>query len=104
MFARCLLDRVNGVLRRSVHALQWLCCACDRTLCATQREFRLQMSNAGQKVDTFAQTEFSTVAVKVDRFLRLRDRRLAAARAAERRNEIHREFGNLLDPGAAKSD
>jgi len=73
-------------------------CVVDRSLRDAQREFRLQLANA--VLDTavrYADTEFGAVTHKVDRFLRLRDRRLASARAANRRYLIRREFGNLLD-------
>jgi len=58
------------------------------------------MANAGQSPVSFVDTEFGVVAQKLDRFFRLRDRRIAAARAANDRALIWREFGSLLDlPG-----
>ena len=68
-----------------------------RSLTAAQREFRLQMANASENTESFADTEFGVVAGKLDRFFRLRDRRIDAARTANKRNLIRREFGSLLD-------
>jgi len=73
---------------------------CGRSLYDALREFRLQLANAGQDSANFADTEFAIVIGKLDRFFRLRDRRVAAVHDANRRSLIRREFGNLLDsPG-----
>jgi len=63
------------------------------------REFRLQMAIAGGREDAAVScdTEFDVVARKVDRFLRLRERRVDAARRDNERSLIRREFGSLLN-------
>jgi len=50
----------------------------------------------GRLTDSVADTQFGVVVGKLDRFLRLRDRRLASELAAAERNLIRREFDNLL--------
>jgi len=50
----------------------------------------------GRLTDSVADTQFGIVVGKLDRFLRLRDRRLASELAATERNLIRREFDNLL--------
>ena len=63
----------------------------------TEREFRLQMANAGQDTVGFESTEFGVVSGKLDQFFQLRERRLLSTRAANVRHLIQREFGALLD-------
>lgn len=75
-----------------------------RSLCAAQREFRLQFTNAGQNTDNFSDTEFGVVSRKLDRLRRLRERRLAVTSAANERSLIRREFGSLLQESSAKPD
>jgi len=50
----------------------------------------------GRLTDSVADTQFGIVVGKLDRFVRLRDRRLASELAATERNLIRREFDNLL--------
>jgi len=50
----------------------------------------------GRLTDSVADTQFGIVVGKLDRLLRLRDRRLASELAATERNLIRREFDNLL--------
>jgi len=56
----------------------------------------LSAAVVGRLTDSVADTQFSIVVGKLDRFLRLRDRRLASELAAAERNLIRREFDNLL--------
>ena len=77
---------------------------CGRSLCDALREFRLQLANAGQDSSNFADTEFGIVISKLDRFFRLRSRRVAAAHDVNRRCLIRREFGSLLDSPGKPSD
>ena len=79
-------------------------------MCEAQREFRLQLSVAavvGRLTDSAADTQLGVVVGKLDRLLRLRDRRLHDQRAcpATERNLIRRQFDNLLlDLPPTKSD
>jgi len=73
-----------------------------RSFCAAQREFRLQLANALQNADKFTGSEFGIVTRKLDRFFRLRNRRLNITRAVTARRLVRKEFGNQLDSPAGK--